>query len=59
MRKNLDSTDVFGVDFTQEVGGASGLTMVANIKTLDTSVVDAISDWIGNHFYEKQLPDLS
>ena len=51
--------DVFGVDFTQEVGGTSGLTMVANIKTLDTSVVDAISDWIGNHFYEKQLPDLS
>ena len=54
--------DVFGVDFTQEVGGTSGLTMVANIKTLDTSVIGAIaigaiSAWIHNHFYEKQLPD--
>lgn len=54
--------DVFGVDFSQEVGGTSGLTMVANIKTLDTSVIGAIaigaiSAWIHNHFYEKQLPD--
>ena len=55
----LFGAEAFGVDFTQETGGTSGITMVANIKTLDTSVVDAISDWIGNHFYEKQLPGLS
>ena len=54
--------DIFGVDFSQEVGGASGLTMIANIKTLDTSVIGAIAigaivAWIHNRFYEKQLPD--
>ena len=30
------------VDFTNEVGGNSGLTMIAGIKTLDTSIIGAI-----------------
>lgn len=55
-------SSLFGVDFSQEVGGTSGLTMIANIKTLDTSVIGAIlvggiSAWIHNRFYDKQLPD--
>ena len=54
--------DAFGVDFSQETGGTSGLTMIANIKTLDTSVIGAIAiggvtAWIHNNFYDRQLPD--
>ncbi|CRF34109.1 PTS system maltose-specific EIICB component [Brachyspira suanatina] len=52
----------FGVDFTQEVGGVSGLTLIAGIKTLDTNIIGAI--FIGfvitiihNRFYETKLPD--
>lgn len=33
---------LFNVDFTQEVGGMSGLTTIAGIKTIDMSVVGAI-----------------
>lgn len=32
----------FGVDMNQEVGGTSGLTMIAGIKTLDTNIIGAI-----------------
>ncbi|MDP9771113.1 PTS alpha-glucoside transporter subunit IICB [Kosakonia cowanii] len=51
----------FGVDFNAEPIAGSGLTMVAGIKTLDTSIVGAIVisgfvTAIHNHFYEKQLP---
>ncbi|MGL5572129.1 PTS transporter subunit EIIC [Cetobacterium sp.] len=33
----------FGVDFTQNIGGVSGLTTIAGIKTLDTSIVGMIA----------------
>ncbi len=53
----------FGVDFTQNIGGVSGLTMIGGIKTLDTSIVGAIiASLIGvaihNKFFEKKLPDV-
>ncbi len=52
----------FGVDFSQEPGGVSGLTMLAGIKTLDTSIVGGILigfvvTAIHNRFYDKKLPD--
>jgi PTS system arbutin-like IIC component len=51
----------FGVNFTQNIGGVSGLTMIAGIKTLDTSIVGAIvASLIGvsihNKFFEKNFP---
>lgn len=51
----------FGVDFTNEVGGNSGLTMIAGIKTLDTSIIGAIIiagivTGIHNRYFDKQLP---
>lgn len=55
--------DTFKVDFTQEVGGTSGLTMIAGIKTLDMSIlgailIAAIVVWIHNRWYDKKLPDV-
>ena len=52
----------FGVDFTQNVGGVSGLAMIGGIKTLDTSMVGAIvisclTIWIHNKFFDTKLPD--
>ncbi|WP_211493308.1 PTS transporter subunit EIIC, partial [Fusobacterium sp. DD2] len=52
----------FGVDFTQAVGGVSGLTTIAGIKTLDTSIVGAIviagiTTAIHNKFFDAKLPD--
>lgn len=52
----------FGVDFSQEVGGTSGLTMIAGIKTLDTNIIGAIiisgfSVMIHNRFFDTKLPD--
>lgn len=52
---------IFHVDFAQEVGGTSGLTMIAGIKTLDMSVIGAIliaaiAVWIHNRWYDKKLP---
>lgn len=51
----------FGVDFSSEVGGESGLTMIAGIKTLDTSIIGAIIiagivTGIHNRYFDKQLP---
>lgn len=51
---------LFNVDFSAEVGGTSGLTLIAGIKTLDMSVIGAImvaaiSIWIHNKWYEKRL----
>lgn len=53
---------VFNVDFTQEVGGASGLKMIGGIKTLDTNIIGAIAVagivvWLHHRYYEKKLPD--
>lgn len=52
----------FGVNFSQEVGGQSGLALVGGIKTLDTSIVfslliGGVVTWIHNRFFEKKLPD--
>lgn len=52
----------FNVDFTQEVGGTSGLTMIGGIKTLDTSIIGAIAIsaivvWLHNKYFDKKLPD--
>lgn len=53
---------IFGVDYSQEAGGASGLKLVAGIKTLDTNIIGAILVaaivvWIHNRYFEKKLPD--
>lgn len=52
----------FGVDFSAEVGGTSGLTMLAGIKTLETSILSAvvvacIVVWIHNRYFELRLPE--
>lgn len=52
----------FGVDFSQEVGGASGLTMIANIKTLDMGMMGAllisgIAIYLHNRFFDTRLPE--
>ncbi|WP_058910689.1 alpha-glucoside-specific PTS transporter subunit IIBC [Entomohabitans teleogrylli] len=51
----------FGVDFAQDPGAGSGLTLIAGIKTLDTSIIGAIVisglvTAIHNRYFEKQLP---
>lgn len=53
--------EFFGVDFSQAIGGTSGLTEVAGIKTLDTGIFGAIIissliTWIHNRTFEKTLP---
>ena len=52
----------FGVDFQQEAGGVSGLTEIAGIKTLDTSIIgailiSAIVVYVHNRYFDKKLPD--
>lgn len=51
----------FGVDFSQPIGGTSGLTEIAGIKTIDTGIFGAIIisglvTWLHNRTFEKQLP---
>ena len=53
---------VFGVDFAQEVGGTSGLTMIANIKTLDMVMMGALAIagiviYLHNRFFDTELPE--
>ncbi len=53
---------VFGVDFSAEVGGSSGLTMIANIKTMDMGMMGAllisgIVIYLHNRFFDTELPD--
>ncbi len=52
----------FGVDFSAEVGGSSGLAMVASIKTLDMGMIGAllisgIVIMLHNKFYDVELPE--
>ncbi len=52
----------FGVDINKEIGGTSGLTNIAGIKTLDTSIIGAIIIsgvvvYIHNRYFDKKLPD--
>ncbi|UDL72882.1 alpha-glucoside-specific PTS transporter subunit IIBC [Corynebacterium uberis] len=54
--------DTFGVDYSAEAGGESGLKMIAGIKTLDTGIlgaifIAAIAVWIHNRYFEKKLPE--
>ncbi|MBZ8176620.1 PTS alpha-glucoside transporter subunit IIBC [Corynebacterium poyangense] len=54
--------DTFGVDFSADPGGSSGLKLVAGIKTLDTGIlgaiiISAIVVWAHNRWFEKKLPD--
>lgn len=51
----------YGVDFSIDPTPGSGLTLIAGIKTLDTSIIGAIVisgivTSIHNHLYEKPLP---
>lgn len=53
---------VFGVDFVAEVGGSSGLTMIANIKTLDMGMfgallVSGLVIYLHNKFFDTELPE--
>ncbi|WP_373893760.1 alpha-glucoside-specific PTS transporter subunit IIBC [Virgibacillus sp. CBA3643] len=53
----------FGVDFSQEVGGVSGLADIGGVKTLDTSMIGAliiagIVIWLHNRYYDKKLPEV-
>ncbi|HCR3984469.1 TPA: PTS transporter subunit EIIC [Kluyvera ascorbata] len=51
----------FGVDFSLEPTAGSGLTMIAGIKTLDTSiiggiVISGIVTALHNRYFDKQMP---
>ncbi len=53
---------VFGVDFSAEAGGSSGLTTIASIKTLDMGMMGAllisgITIMIHNKFFDTELPE--
>lgn len=53
---------VFGVDFAAETGGTSGLTMIANIKTLDMGMfgallVSGIVIYLHNKYFDTELPE--
>lgn len=52
----------FGVDYTLETGGKSGLALVASIKTLDMGMIGALAISgiviaLHNKFYEFELPE--
>lgn len=52
----------FGVDFAQEVGGNSGLTLIAGIKTLDIGMVGSILIagivvYLHDKFFDFELPE--
>lgn len=52
----------FGVDFSKDAVAGSGLTLVANIKTLDTGIIGAIliaslSVWLHGKFFDVNLPE--
>ncbi len=51
----------FGVNFAAEPVAGSGLTLIAGIKTLDTSIIGAIAisglvTAIHNRYFDKPLP---
>ena len=52
----------FGVDFSRDPGAGTGLTTIANIKTLDTGIVGAIiissiAVWLHGKFFDVNVPD--
>lgn len=53
---------VFGVNMNAEVGGTSGLAMIASIKTLDMGMVGALAVsgiviYLHNRFFDTELPE--
>ncbi len=53
---------VFGVDFTQAAGNGTGITTIANIKTLDTGmfgalIVSGITVALHERFFDVEIPD--
>lgn len=63
-RDGNDTGSYFGVDFTQDAVAGSGLTMMAGIKTLDTSIIGAIIisgivTALHNRLFDKKLPVFS
>ena len=52
----------FGVDFAAKIGGTSGLTTIASIKTLDMGMIGAlliscIVVYLHNKFFDTKLPE--
>lgn len=52
----------FGIDYTAETGGTSGLAMICGIKSLDTGmlgalIISGIVVWIHNRYFDYELPD--
>lgn len=52
----------FGVDYSKDAGGGSGLAMIANIKTLDLGMLGAIflssiTVWLHNKLFDVDVPD--
>lgn len=52
----------FGVDYSLDPGGTSGLKLIGSVKTLDTNIIGAIliaaiAVWIHNRYFETKLPD--
>lgn len=52
----------FGIDYTQDPGGVSGLKEITSIKTLDTNIIGAIVIaaivvWLHNCYFDTKLPD--
>ncbi|WP_208559534.1 alpha-glucoside-specific PTS transporter subunit IIBC [Marinilactibacillus kalidii] len=52
----------FGVDYSQAVGGISGLKEIGGVKTLDTNLIGALAIagltvWIHNRYFDKKLPE--
>ena len=52
----------FGVDFSKPAGAGTGLTTIANIKTLDTGIVGAIivssiAVWLHGKLFDVNVPD--
>lgn len=52
----------FGVDFSMAVGGTSGLTTIAGIKTLDTGMIGSILVagivvWLHDKYFDIELPE--
>ncbi|MEG0378780.1 MAG: PTS transporter subunit EIIC, partial [Eubacterium sp.] len=51
-----------GINYEGEVGGATGLTMIANIKTLDMGMIGALAIsglviYLHNRFFDTELPE--
>lgn len=58
---SLWGTDL-GVEFAKEAGSGTGLTMVANIKTLDTGIIGAIiissiAVWLHGKLFDVDVPE--